>query len=412
MDTVKRFVKDSICLRFLYMLIIYWPLFFVSGLVKRDEEIWLISCQHGFIDNPKYFYIYYHDYLKSNYNIQLFWLASTQNQFDHLVSLGFKNVVLKKTFKGFFLCLKAKIYLTSYGFHEFFQLCSKGAYVVNLWHGVGIKNIVFKGDVEPLVKKALAVPFSKLIYPSLYRKYDLFLSTSDLMVEHFSECFVMNKDKFFISDYPRCKPLTMSASELQHFIDAFESDNIKKLASMLCTYNKVFIYMPTWRDSNPGFLTEVDIDWIAINEALRIDRNVLILKIHPACSVSGLNNYSNIILLDRALDIYPILPFTDCLITDYSSIYFDYLLTDKNIALFTFDYYEYLSECRDFAYPYDENMIGFRINSVSEFTAFFEGYGSVNFDQERSRIESIKNKFWSSGPDLTKLIDRVILETK
>ncbi|MDE7088974.1 MAG: CDP-glycerol glycerophosphotransferase family protein, partial [Prevotella sp.] len=62
---------------------------------------------------------------------------------------------------------------------------------------------------------------------------------------------------------------------------------------------------------------------------------------------------SNIVILDKNMDVYPILPFTDVLITDYSSIYYDYILMEnKGIILFPFDYDEYIKNSRDLAFDY------------------------------------------------------------
>lgn len=59
-------------------------------------------------------------------------------------------------------------------------------------------------------------------------------------------------------------------------------------------------------------------------------------------------SYSNLRIIDSSCDIYPILPFTDVLITDYSSIYYDYMLIpNKQILLFPFDEEEYCTFNRD-----------------------------------------------------------------
>lgn len=53
------------------------------------------------------------------------------------------------------------------------------------------------------------------------------------------------------------------------------------------------------------------------------------------------------------MDVYPLLPKTDVLITDYSSIYYDYILMpEKDVLLFPFDYQDYIRNSRDLAYDY------------------------------------------------------------
>lgn len=404
---MRKMIRNSVFIRFFYSVFFYWPLYFFSGFFKRNKKIWLITCHHGFVDNSKYFYILYHDYLKSNYDIDLIWLAHKREDKNKLNKLGFKNVVLKNTIKGIFFSFVSKVYISSYGIDGFFQPFSRNAFLVNLWHGVGIKNMKFKGEVEPLIDKVLSTPLSKIIYPTVYTKYDFFLSTSELMTDHFSECFGMNENSFFVSEYPRCKLLTMPKEELKFFIEKYEAEETIKLINDISSHDKAFIYMPTWRDNNPDFLTAAGIDWQVVNKVLVSKKYALILKLHPSCKTIGLKDYSNIFVLNPKIDIYPILSFTDCLITDYSSIYFDYLLTDKNIALFVFDYQEYMENCRDFAYPYDENMVGFRIKKISEFKCFFDSYESINFNEYRPILNEIKNKFWTPEANFADFVEKI-----
>lgn len=55
-----------------------------------------------------------------------------------------------------------------------------------------------------------------------------------------------------------------------------------------------------------------------------------------------IGQFGNIMNFPPGCDVYTILPFTDCLITDYSSIYADYSLMNKEIILFVFDYLNYV----------------------------------------------------------------------
>ncbi len=407
MNNVNLFIRKNRLLKLLYIIFIYWPLYFFSGVFKRNNKTWLITCHHGFVDNSKYFYLFYHDYLNSNYHVNLTWLAHKKEDKETLNKLGFKHVVLKRSIRGVYLSLIAKVYISPYGIEGFYQSISKNALLVNLWHGVGIKNMKFKGEIEPLIEKILSTPFSKILYPSVYRSYDLFLSTSELMTDHFSECFAMNKRNFFISEYPRCKPLVMTENDLQSFIEKYEPESTVKLAKKITSYNQCFIYMPTWRDDNPDFLTQVGIDWEAINITLSNRNYLLIIKVHPSCATKGLSEHSNILVLNPKIDVYPILSLTDCLITDYSSIYFDYLLTGNKIALFTFDYNEYMENCRDFAYPYDENMAGFRIDNTLDFKCFFEDYENIDFNTYIPIQNRVKNKFWTSNVSFYEFLEKI-----
>ena len=76
---------------------------------------------------------------------------------------------------------------------------------------------------------------------------------------------------------------------------------------------------------------------------------------HPATRMNFdvIGKCTNVILLDKSMDVYPLLPKTDVLITDYSSIYYDYILMpEKDVLLFPFDYQDYIRNSRDLAYDY------------------------------------------------------------
>lgn len=406
-NKINIWLKQSALVRGLYFLVMYWPFYLLSRLFPRFNKIWLISSYNGFVDNSKYFYINNHAQLKEKHGVRLIWLAHQKAHAQDILDAGFIDVVEKKTLRGVFYSIISKVNISSGGFDDFYTAISGSAFHACLWHGVGIKNMGFKSTTGPVVFK-INSRFGKIIYPLIYRKYDLFLSTSPLMTDHFSECFALSKNKLCIDIYPRCAPLKMSKSNLADFIEKHEPSRTKNLTDVFLKYKNIFIYMPTWRDINPDFLLNSSIDWVGINAVLKSNNYLLLLKPHPASNVLGLQEFSNILLLDSRQDIYPILPYTDCLITDYSSIYFDYLVCDKNIALFVFDYDQYVSKSRDFAYPYDENMVGHKIELVSGIIDFFKDYESIDFSIYQFKMNKIKKKFWAKDMENITFCDEIV----
>lgn len=402
-------IKNLKFFRWIYFIAIYWPLFWLSGFVPRNRKLWLISSYNGFADNSKYFYIFNCDYLKSKYDIDLVWLAHAEQHADTLKAAGFTSLALKRSAFGLLCSIRAGVNISSGGFDDFYSNLSRSVYHVNLWHGVGLKNMLFKSQLEKeqFGKKSL---ISKILHPLIYRKYDYFLSTSRLMSEHFAECFDLPADRFHFGMYPRCAPLVMPHSELLNFIEKYEQENTKTIIEKLKKYRKIFIYMPTWRDSNPGFLLSDKFHWEAVNAALKSRDYLLLLKPHPAADVAGLKSFTNIEILNSRQDVYPILPFTDCLITDYSSIYFDYLLMSNNITLFIFDYDEYITASRDLAYPFKDNMVGHTIENQNGLVEFFKIYDEIDFSIYAKRMEVIENKFLGAVSLEANLCDGIVTE--
>ena len=121
-----------------------------------------------------------------------------------------------------------------------------------------------------------------------------------------------------MTGYPRNTILLDDDKERMHFVEKYEPTSSLEMIKRLKQYKKVLVYMPTWRDSQRSLFVE-NMDLHALNEVLAKHNELLILKPHANVSVSSNDfTYSNICFFDGKDDIYPILPYTDVLITDYS----------------------------------------------------------------------------------------------
>ena len=155
-------------------------------------------------------------------------------------------------------------------------------------------------------------------------------------------------------------------------------------------FDKVYLYMPTFRDSNPNFLQDLEFDAAALNVTLRASNVVLLIKLHPATPDAALKHFadhSNIRILDGADDIYPILSFCDYLITDYSSIFIDFLLLDREMFFFPFDFYSYIAKSRSLYYDYHDIAPGRQLAEKESFMSLFQdGTPTSCFDAHRRRL--------------------------
>jgi len=143
-------------------------------------------------------------------------------------------------------------------------------------------------------------------------------------------------------------------------------------------------------------------DIVVINNALKIRNIVLVIKPHPSqdlsCfeikELSNIKVLSNEILKSQNIQLYDVLGETDALLTDYSSVYFDYLLLDRPIGLtcddievyrkkagFSFDNYENNS--------YEENIKGTYIRNIKDFVTFLDiaVNGDISEDQKEAKIK-------------------------
>ena len=149
--------------------------------------------------------------------------------------------------------------------------------------------------------------------------------------------------------------------------------------------------MPTWRDSQRTlFAQHLDLD--RLNAVLASHNELMILKPHPMVNVDmGDKAFSNLLFLVSLMDIYPLLPYVQVLVTDYSSILYDFLLMEgKEAFLYTYDYKEYVDE-RDFFYPFDEYVTGNRVNDFEGFLRCVDQHDYAIDPSERQRLLQV---FW------------------
>lgn len=385
-------------LRALFALFIGYPLLYISSKFKRNKKRWVIGSQNSFFCNSKYFFLKNY---KNQDNIELIWLTSSLKTKKLLREKNIKRVYLSWEPKGIWYALTSYIFICSYTINDDLPYyLSKNAKIIYLWHGVGIKNIYLKSN-NKLVKRKLNSKLAKFLYPPLLIKPDLFFSTSDLMTEHFSKCFNLEKKFITKSLYPRCSFMLNDKSIIKNFLFSFnykvELDIIKKLEG----FNKSYIYMPTWRSYNKNSFIDSGINLDKLNELLTIKNEIFLIKLHPQTINCKEKNYSNILWLENNIDTYSILSFIDILITDYSSIYYDFmLLKNKKIILYPYDLSDYMSINKDFAFDYDSHMPAIKAYSYLELEDIISNELYNNSDIDK-KIEVILSKFWEQEKDVT-----------
>ena len=144
--------------------------------------------------------------------------------------------------------------------------------------------------------------------------------------------------KVILSGYPRNSVFNLpdKAAEIKHLCG---DDGYSTIA-----------YMPTWRGQDNSniqtdkFVTET-LSLLSELDASLADNQKLYVNLHPIIQKSiNLTGFSHIYPFPADIDKYEFINSTDALMTDYSSIFFDYSITGKPIILFTYDYDEYSAE--------------------------------------------------------------------
>ena len=322
----------------------YWgqllllPVYWLSFLFPRNKRIWLFGSTFGkrFADNPKYLYLYMSQH-KDRLEIRPVWISHNKDIVAFLNRKGYEAYYYH-SLKGIFFALRGKVYLFDNYSKDINFWQSGGALKVNMWHGIPLKKI----QADNI--------FDKFRHPeNLYAKFKNFprnlsdekphhyvLTTSDFLKNIFSSAFRTNNA--LTSGYPRNDIL------ISHNINNLLSSNEKQQIALIKRFtsqkpeNKMVLYMPTFRESELDFFNVIDIK--TFGEFLEKNNILFCVKLHPKSKLEELFKKittNNILIIDASSDPYAFLSLSGMLVTDYSSIYFDYLLLNRPVLFFNYD---------------------------------------------------------------------------
>ena len=352
--------------------------------IPRNKHLWLTGkpsfwyedfTPPKFFDNSKYFYLY----LINNTNEKVFWISSSKEEIKLLRSMNLP-VVNFKSVKGIYLVLRAKYFFHHYGINQIDSRLQLGAIHLDFWHGTPLKKIRYDVVPKEKTKRNFLVEF-------LDKKSREYVSSTseNLSRDILSKAFDVPIEQMMNYGYPRTDVLRLNKVETYSFAEKYSKELIPYFDE--CDkFSKVLLYMPTWRDDDPDYFSKAKIDFVSLNKKLEELNYVFFLKLHPLTKNVDIEGFSNIKQIDNDVDIYPFLNYTDILITDYSSIYFDYLLTNKEIIFIPYDYENYVKN-RELYFDYDKVTPGKKYYSFDDFIQDIPSLEMLNFEKERNEVK-------------------------
>lgn len=361
--------------------ILFRPIWWLERLVPRSKNIWVFGAWYGqkFSDNSKWLYEYV---LEHNPEIKAVWITKNRDVYKKLQSQN-KPVAMSTSFKGAWWCLWAKYVLLTSGVVDVNAFTLNGCKQIWLWHGMPLKKILNSDTTYLNLSKRNRI-IQKIFNPYYsFRPYNT-LTSSDFFTPFLMEAFNLPKNKILKTGLPRCDAFFQKKDE--QLIQKFK----KQYPGV-----KIFFYMPTFRMNsqmngipfNP-FIGKYGFYENEFSEFLEKENIILLYKPHFADKTMKVQiQTSRFVLLDDYCfeDLYILLNNIDCLITDYSSVFFDFVPTKKPIYLFTFDYEEYKKKSRDHYFNMYEQMNGIICNNWINFYEKIKSNEWLRIDFENNK---------------------------
>lgn len=179
--------------------------------------------------------------------------------------------------------------------------------------------------------------------------YDYVLATSSYWKKPYSEAFSVQEDKVLPIGMPRTDKLFNKKKKKKYVNEIYEK--YPQLQG-----KKIILYAPTFRGNIYQGFKNVSLDAKKIIDSLPEDY-VLIYKFHPLVGDIQLASDKRIINMNQE-STYKLFCVSDMLISDYSSIVFDYLILNKPLIFYVPDLEEYMS---DLGVYVDVRTLGFPI---------------------------------------------------
>jgi len=344
---------------------------------KVDKNLIVLSAYGGraFTDNTKYIYKYLVD--KTNY--RAVWLTNSHELLNELKVKGY-NAHYKFNIGAIKLLRRAKYIFTTHGVFDVLPInFSPETTFVCTWHGVQNKrNSSLHGPTKFI---NLTKYLNLTSYNNNYMDYFITPSGTKKDIKLIVNYFQIPPTKIITAGYPRNDILFSKDSELKNLIR--KKHKIDKF------FKRVLLYAPTFRDNSfTAKLAFSQEELLELNDVLMSSNSILIMKAHMFEQIIEFKNYSNIKKASKTTDIQELLCITDILITDYSSVYCDFLLLNKPILLFTYDFEEFMKKGRGFYYDFKQIAPGPLLFTGKELIKAIKNVYNIEKDFEERRLKT------------------------
>lgn len=380
---IDYILKHNIVIQIIYKKVMSAFFRFIGLFVKTDDKLILFS-GHGrkYNDSPRaiFEYMITHEQYK---DFKYVWALEEPDK----VEIAKCTKIKVDTMKYFITALKAKYWVTCVNIERGLNFKKKNTVFLNTWHGVSINEV---GN---------AVSGRKDFDCS---NVDIFCYSGEFEKNIIIRDFNTREESMLPSGLPR-------NDELYHI----KKEDIIKLREKLNIPQdkKVVLYAPTWRESNDNgssYKIAPPIDWNKWEKELG-DEHIVLLRTHAYTNKLMGVKFNDFV---RDFSLYPkvndLLVVADIIISDYSSIIFDYSVLGRPIICFGYDYDEYTKR-RGFYFDLNKELPSGIIKSEEE---VLKKIKYMDYEAECKKTIQLRDKYINYGGSATQMCVERLIEKK
>ena len=373
--------------------VLFWPL---TRLVPRDRRLIVFFGRDGgrFLDNCKHLFARASE--RTDLGIRPVFLAADAFLQARLADAGGQSLVASRPLALWKWLRAGTIVVDNVDWlHGVRFAASRGARMVQLWHGIPLKKVQLSRVAErntrkPWWERSLFQMF--LVLVGRRTRMDWMLSTSRFVTEHaFRSSFLY--DRVSHAGYPRNDVLLGEGTALSEIgVDPVACEAIAKYRAH-SPRGQVVLFAPTFREALDDPFVSGRIDLRELASATHRQGALLLVKLHPIMQgrVRMPDQQTGMVFVAPDSDAYPLLRAVDVLVTDYSSIFFDYLLLDRPVVFLCHDLANYLADERPMYFDYSEMTPGPKVTTVEALALELAEIASGNdvWKDARERVRSL-----------------------
>ena len=314
-----------------------------------DEKMIIFESFMGrtYSDNPR---AIYEEMLKDDKykDFRFIWAFKKPMEKNDIEQLSRATIIKYNSLDYYKYYSKAKYFVSNSRIPEAIKP-REGQVYIQTWHGTPLKRLGY--DLTTEGGNALnSLKDMQNKYKADAERYSYLLAPSKFCTEKFTSCFNLKENN------PNCN-IIEEGYPRNDFLSNYTQKDIENIKNELNINNignkKIILYAPTWRDnqhtSGVGYTYKVDVDFDLLQKELGNEYIILFRAHYFVANSFDFEKYKGFIYdvshYESINDLYVI---ADMLITDYSSVFFDYAILKRPIIFYMYDLKAYQEDIRGF----------------------------------------------------------------